>query len=85
MPAAGPYPDPAQSSLCLHTILPHIYFNSNLPSVLISCQFSSLLDHLTKLLYALGYLVVQLVEALHYKMEGPRFNSRWCHRNFSLT
>ena len=28
---------------------------------------------------------VQLVEALRYKPEGRRFNSRWFHRNFSLT
>ena len=24
--------------------------------------------------------VAQLVEALHYKSEGPLFDSRWCHR-----
>jgi len=29
-------------------------------------------------------LVAQLVEALRYKSEGRRFDSRWCHRNFSL-
>jgi len=27
----------------------------------------------------------QLVEALHYKRTGRRFDSRWCHWNFSLT
>ena len=27
----------------------------------------------------------QLVEAWHYKPGGRRFNSRWCHSNFSLT
>ena len=27
--------------------------------------------------------VVQLVEALHYKLEGRRFDSVWCHLNFS--
>jgi hypothetical protein len=32
-----------------------------------------------------GHAVVQLVEALLYKPEGRRFNSRWCHWNFSLT
>ena len=32
-----------------------------------------------------GLVVVQLVEALHYKPEGSRFDSRWCHWNFSLT
>jgi hypothetical protein len=29
--------------------------------------------------------VAQLVEALHYKLEGHGFDSRWCHWNFSLT
>jgi len=56
MPATGPCPDPAQSSLCPHTLLPRYHFNSILPSILTSCQCSSLLDHLTKLLYALGYV-----------------------------
>ena len=26
-----------------------------------------------------------LVEALRYKPEGRKFDSRWCHWNFSLT
>jgi hypothetical protein len=26
--------------------------------------------------------VVQLVEALRYKLEGRGFDSRWCHWNF---
>ena len=26
-----------------------------------------------------------MVEALRYKPEGPGFDSRWCHWNFSLT
>jgi hypothetical protein len=32
-----------------------------------------------------GYAVVKLVEALCYKLEGCGFDSRWYHRNFSLT
>jgi len=32
-----------------------------------------------------GHAVAQLVEALPYKPEGRGFDSRWCHRNFSLT
>ena len=32
-----------------------------------------------------GDAVAQLVEALCYKPEGRGFDSRWCHRNFSLT
>ena len=31
-----------------------------------------------------GYAVVQLVEALRYKLEGCGFKSRWCHSKFSL-
>ena len=31
------------------------------------------------------YAVAQLVDALRYKPEGRRFDSRWCHWNFSLT
>jgi hypothetical protein len=32
-----------------------------------------------------GHTVAQLVEALHYRPEGCRFDSRWCHWDFSLT
>jgi len=32
-----------------------------------------------------GHTVVQIVEALHFKLEGHGFDSRWCHWNFSLT
>jgi hypothetical protein len=32
-----------------------------------------------------GYAVVQLVEALRYKLEGRGFDSQWGHRDFSLT
>jgi len=34
---------------------------------------------------SMGYAVAQLVEALCYKPEGRRFDSRLCHWNFSLT
>jgi len=30
-------------------------------------------------------MAAQLVEVLRYKPEGHRFDSRWCHWNFSLT
>ena len=33
----------------------------------------------------LVYAVAQLVQALHYKLEGRGFDFRWCHCNFSLT
>jgi len=32
-----------------------------------------------------GHTVVQFVQALRYKPAGRRFNSQWCHWNFSLT
>ena len=32
-----------------------------------------------------GHVVVQLVEALRYKLEGCGFDSRWCHLNFPST
>ena len=32
-----------------------------------------------------GHAVAQMVEALRYKPEGSGFDSRWCHRQFSLT
>jgi hypothetical protein len=31
------------------------------------------------------YAVAHLAEALGYKSDGRRFDSRWCHWNFSLT
>jgi len=31
------------------------------------------------------HAVVQLVEALRYKLGGRGFDYRWCHWNFSLT
>ena len=33
----------------------------------------------------MGYAVLQLVEALHYKPEGRGFDSRCSHWDFSLT
>jgi len=40
-------------------------------------------DYLTD--YPVNYAVAQLVEALRYKPEGYRFDTRWRHWNFSLT
>jgi hypothetical protein len=34
--------------------------------------------------YLRSSIVAQLVEALHYKLEGRGFDSRWYHWNFSL-
>jgi hypothetical protein len=33
-------------------------------------------------LYTTGYALVELVEALPYKMEGGGFESRWCNLEF---
>jgi hypothetical protein len=30
-------------------------------------------------------MVMQLVEALHYKLKGHGFDCQWCHWNFSMT
>jgi hypothetical protein len=30
------------------------------------------------------HAVLQMVEALHYKLESHGFNSWWCHQNFAL-
>jgi hypothetical protein len=38
-----------------------------------------------KLMVFWGTAVAQLVEAVCYKPEGHRFNSRWCHNPFSHT
>jgi hypothetical protein len=32
-----------------------------------------------------GHAVAQLIEALHYKLEGRGFDFRWCHWFLSLT
>ena len=37
--------------------------------------------HLRPITTLVAHVVAQLVEALRYKPEGHRFNSRWCHRN----
>ena len=41
--------------------------------------------YITHLLTAWGHAVAHLVEALSYKPEGRRFDSRWNNWNFSLT
>jgi len=33
----------------------------------------------------MGHMVMQLVEAPRYRLEGHRFDFQWCHRNISLT
>ena len=32
-----------------------------------------------------GHAVIKLIEARRYKLEGHRFDSRWCHWNYGLT
>jgi hypothetical protein len=41
--------------------------------------------HLRPITMLVEHMVVQLVEALCYKPEGHRSNSRRCHKNISLT
>ena len=36
-------------------------------------------------LLGMGQALTQLVKALRYKPQGRGFDSRWCHRKFSLT
>jgi hypothetical protein len=36
------------------------------------------------IIYCLEHAVAQLVEVLCFMLEGRRFDSRWCHWNFSL-
>jgi hypothetical protein len=36
-------------------------------------------------LFSRGNAVVQLVEAMHYKLKGCGFDSLWCHWKFSLS
>ena len=41
--------------------------------------------HLRPIAMFVEHVVAQLFEALYYKPEGHGFNSRWCHKNFSMT
>ena len=41
-------------------------------------------QNLLRYVIHMGHVVSQLVEALRYKSECRRFDSRWCHWNFSL-
>jgi hypothetical protein len=51
----------------------------------IMCTFYNMYTYYNMYINKQGQAVVQLVEALHYKLEGRRIDSRWCHWNFSLT
>ena len=51
----------------------------SVPSTLIAIK-RNLFRSLSRL-----HAVAQLIEALRYKPAGRGFDSRWCHRNFSLT
>ena len=58
-------------------------------NVLITCTrlpcTGSDFTFISKFHMVVGHLVAQLVEALRCKAEGHRFDSQWCHWNFSLT
>jgi hypothetical protein len=60
------------------------YHNAEVSPVHATCQeFSPNSFHKNpKKSYAEGHVVVQLVEALHYKLEGHGIDSPWCHWNF---
>ena len=64
-----------------------ITYCSDTSMALINPSIVPLIDHCTLWQYSKGggHAVAQLVEALRYKLEGRRFDSRWCHWNFSLT
>ena len=48
-------------------------------------SFIEVYQHINIMEYMTPKVVVQLVEALHYKPEVRDFYSQWCHLNFSLT
>jgi hypothetical protein len=49
------------------------------------CCSSEFMVNFERNIEVLGYAVAQLVEALYYKPEGGRFDSRWSNWNFSVT
>jgi hypothetical protein len=62
--------------LCIHSLF----------AVMANCVFVEDKVEFCFVFYAdEGHVVVQLVEALHYKSEDCRFDSQWCCWNFSLT
>jgi hypothetical protein len=48
-------------------------------------RFAIFLNLSGHILYFIPSVLAQLVEALRYKTEDPGFDSRWDHRDFSLT
>jgi hypothetical protein len=48
-------------------------------------NFHSNLHTICSTILYMGHAVMQLVEALRYKSEGPGFDFRWWHWIFSLT
>jgi len=48
-------------------------------------QCISFLPKIYKMNFRVRHMVALLFEALRYKPECHGFDSRWCHRNFSLT
>jgi hypothetical protein len=65
--------------------------NCTVPALATLYGYASFKQHLTgwiRIIYfccCWGHTVVQLVEALHYKLEGRGFDYQWCHWNVSLT
>jgi hypothetical protein len=65
------------NSLTLVSAVSYINPVHTLPVLVICIQILS--SHLS----LGGHTVAQMVETLHYKPEGPGFDSQWCHWNFS--
>jgi hypothetical protein len=62
-----------------------VIFHRSFVSVVLPFSLNCLLSVLMLYAEIKGYAVAQLVEALRYKPEGRRFDSRWSHWNFSVT
>jgi len=56
-------------------IMPHV----------LKLQYISFSPKIHRMNFRVGHAAVHLVEILRYKPEGHRFDSHWCHWNFSLT
>jgi hypothetical protein len=59
-----------------HMVTQNVLGNAHIVTFLVNSMYYCFL---------VGHAVAQLVEALRYKSEGRRFDSRWCQLNFSLT
>jgi len=77
--AASPYPRSLKPVKKCQNYVFEVVYHERLESL----DVNTLFHHLYKVLQR--YMVAQLVEALCCTLEDHRFDSRWCHWNFSLT